>query len=140
MADTLVIQELAVACRLGVREWEQARPQTVWIDLALGIDAAWAASRDAVEASIDYGRLVTVVRQLAQRQPYRLMETLAEAIATCVLKEFRPSTVQVRVKKKALPGIGYAAVEVERTAVRPRRRSRPGGRAVRGAVGAGVSR
>lgn len=138
MVDTLVIQDLVAECRIGVRDWEQASPQTVWIDLELGIDAAWAASRDAVEASVDYGRLVTVVKQVAQGKPYHLMETMSEAIASAILKEFRPLTVRVRVKKKALPGIGYAAVEIERGAPRPRRVSRAGPTRRRRAVGVGA--
>lgn len=112
MADALIIRDLVTECRLGVAEWEQVNPQKVWIDLELAIDAAKAASRDDVADAVDYGALVTAVKALAQERPYRLMETLAEAIALRILVQFGPPQVVVRVKKRALPGIESAAVEV----------------------------
>ena len=118
MADTLRIQDLEAACRLGVQEWEQAAPQTIWIDLELAIDSGRAAARDDVREAIDYGRVVTAIKALTQQRPYRLMETLAEAVARRLLQEFKTPRVVVAVKKRALPGIGYAAVEVVRTARR----------------------
>ena len=125
MADTLIIQDLEVACRLGVHEWEQDAPQTIWIDLELAIDASRAAARDDVREAVDYARLVAAVKEQAQAQAYRLLETIAEAIAADVLRQFGTSQVRVRVKKRALPGIGYAAVEVVRARrVRPLRATR----------------
>ena len=116
MADTLVLQGIAVDCRLGVYEWEQRAPQTVWIDVELAIDASRAAAQDDVLAAVDYSRLVDAIKQLAQRSTYRLMETLAETVASHILSAFETPHVLVRVKKRAVPGIDYAAVEISRTA------------------------
>ena len=142
--DRLILEGIVVECRLGVSEWEQEHPQTIRVDLELAIDAARAAAGDDVEATIDYAQLVTAVKELARRKPYRLLETLADEIASLVLQRFVTAKVFVRVKKRALPGINYAAVEVERLARpaerppsgwprsagregdRPRPRSRPG--------------
>jgi dihydroneopterin aldolase len=120
MPDRLTVSELAAECRIGVFEWERARAQTVWMDLDLAIDAAAAAAQDDVSATVDYGRLVTAVRQQAQGRVYRLLETLAEDVAALILRDFPTSGVRVRVKKKALPGIGSAAVDIERSAQPPR--------------------
>lgn len=113
--DTLTIHELAVECRLGVYEWEQRNAQTVWIDLELAIDAARAAARDDVRDAVDYAALVRRVRALAMSRSFKLMETLAEAVAAGALEESGSPRVRVRVRKRALEGIGYAQVEVERT-------------------------
>ena len=128
--DRLIIEDLRVDCRIGIFDWEQATPQTISIDLELAIDAARAAARDDVGDAVDYGQLVTAARELAQGKPYRLLETLAEAIAGLILGGFEVPQVTVRVKKRALPGIGSAAVEVQRSAARERRarRARPAGR------------
>lgn len=123
MADALILRDVTAECRLGVFDWEQEQPQTVWIDLELAIDAARAAQRDEVADAVDYGRLVTSVRQLLQGRTFRLLETLAEAIASMILQEFQTARVRVRAKKRALPGIDYAAVEIERTRRRARRRA-----------------
>lgn len=123
MSDRLIIADLKAECRLGVHEWERQSPQPIWIDLELAIDAAKAARRDDVQDAVDYGRLVTVVKGVAEGKTYRLLETLAEAIAAAILAQFRVGQAKVRVKKRALPGIDYAAVEIERPARRASRGS-----------------
>ena len=127
MPDRLIIQDLTAECRLGLYEWEQEKPQPIGIDLELAVDAARAARRDSVGDAIDYARLVTSVKELAQRRSFRLLETLAESIASLILQKFDTNQVRVRVKKRALPGVDYAAVEVERTrrgVLRPRTAAR----------------
>jgi len=119
--DRLILQDITAESRLGVFEWEQQTPQTISVDLELTIDARQAARQDDVRDAIDYAQLVTAVKELAQARPYRLLETLSEAIASMVVRTFRTPSVRVRVKKRSLPGIGYAAVELERGALRRRR-------------------
>ena len=128
MADTLILHDVAVECRLGVEEWEQAAPQPVWIDVELAINAAHAAAHDDVRDAVDYAELVEGLRELTQRTAYRLLETLAEVAAAFILREFGGTRVKVRIKKKALTGVGYAAVEVERKAPRPQHVSGVSGR------------
>ena len=115
-SDRLIIEGIEAECRLGVYEWEQEKPQPIWIDLELSIDATRAAASDDVRDAVDYAALVAAVRDLAQAKPYRLLETLTEAIAGLVLEQFETKQVRVRVKKKALAGISGAAVEIERKA------------------------
>jgi FolB domain-containing protein len=114
MRDTLIIKDLVADCRLGVFEWEQAKPQPVWVDLELAVDAAAAAAHDDIEHAVDYGRLVTTLRQRMQSRPYRLLETMAEDLATLALATTGAPRVRVRVKKRALPGVEYAAVDIQR--------------------------
>lgn len=116
MADRLVIHDLLADCRIGVFDWEREQAQQLWVDLELAIDATAAAERDDVTATVDYGRLVTVVRQYAQDKTFRLLETLAEELASLILEQFETAAVTVRVKKRALPGVDYAAVELTRRA------------------------
>lgn len=114
--DKLVIHDLAAACRIGVSEEERAAPQTLWVDLELAIDAPRAAARDDVHAALDYAKLVAVVKERVEHRPYHLLEAVAEEVAALILREFDTPEVEVRVKKRALPGIDYAAVEVKRRA------------------------
>ncbi len=116
MPDRLLIADLVAQARIGVFEWEQESPQPIAVDLELTIDAARAARTDDIKQAVDYGALVSAVKRLAEGKSYRLLETLAEEIAGLVLAEFNVRQAKVLVKKNALPGIGYAAVEVERRA------------------------
>jgi dihydroneopterin aldolase len=118
MQDRLIIKDLVVEALVGVYEWEQEHPQNLWVDLELSIDAAKAAARDDVAAAVDYGRLVSAVKQHLSRKPFRLLETVAEELAAVVLNEFATPEVTVRVKKRSLPSLDFAAVEVTRSTSR----------------------
>ena len=122
MADRLILHEVIAECRLGVFDWERTNPQRIWVDLELEIDASKAAARDEMREAVDYAQLVKLIQQTAQAQPYRLLETLAERMAQAILKASHMPWVRLRIKKRALEGIDYAAVEVERMAGRARRR------------------
>ena len=116
MPDTLTIEGIAVACRIGVTEEERATPQTIHLDVEVVIDAAKATATDQVKDAVDYAALVSAVKALAQSRPFTLMETLAEATASLVLAQCGMPWVRVRIKKRALPGIDHAAVEITRMA------------------------
>lgn len=114
MADWLKIHDLAAECRLGVYDWEKEKPQPVWIDIELVIDAAKAARKDDVQDAVDYATLVTLAKTAAAERPYNLLETFAERLSARILAAVKSPRLIVRVKKRALPGVDYAAVEVER--------------------------
>ena len=113
MPDKLIIHDLATECRLGVYDWEKKKPQPVLIDVELAIDARKAAKSDAMRDAVDYAALVNLIKTTAAERAYNLLETLADRLADKIIQQFS-SEVVVRVKKRALPGIGYAAVEVQR--------------------------
>ena len=115
MNDRLILHHIKTQCRLGVSEWEQENPQTVWIDLELDIDAKAAAATDAIEKSVDYAQVVLMINEITGAKPYKLIETLAEVIASSILERFSTKTVKARVQKRALPGLDHAAVEIIRS-------------------------
>jgi dihydroneopterin aldolase len=114
--DKLIIKDLQAKCRVGVTAAERAAPQPIEMDLELEIDASWAAARDDVRSAVDYAKLAAVVKEHVEGKTYNLLETMAEEVAAFILREFGTDGVVVQVKKRALPGIGYAAVEVHRRA------------------------
>ena len=114
MLDKLIVKDLAVNCRLGVYEREQAAPQPIWMDLELAIDARRAAEHDDAKDAVDYARVVALAKQHAESGAFHLMETLAEQVAALLLKETGCREVTVRVTKRALPNVESAAVEITR--------------------------
>lgn len=114
MNDKLCINGLVVLCRIGVTEAERAAPQRIGIDLELAIDAEGAAAHDDVRGGIDYAAVVETVSRCAQARPFNLLETLAEDVASGVLKRFSTPRVVIRVTKRALPSIESASVEITR--------------------------
>ena len=116
MADMLKLYDVVVETHVGVYEWERKDLQKIWLDIELPTDARGAAKADDVQHVIDYGAIVTQVRQHIAQRTYHLMETIAEETAQLILDQFPATSVQVRVKKRSLPGLDHACVEVLRTA------------------------
>ena len=114
MEDWLRVTNIETPCRIGVTAEERSSPQTLLIDVELPVDAARAAETDHVGSSVDYAALVGQVRVFAAEHTFQLMETLADRLARTLIEIAGSSTVRVRVRKRALAGIGCAEVEVER--------------------------
>ena len=114
MTDWLKIHDLVVETKIGVFDWERNEAQKIWVDLELPTDARQAAASDDVKTTIDYGALVTAIRNHVQHKTYKLLETMAEEIAGIAVSQFRGRQVSVRVKKRSLPGVGEAVIEIVR--------------------------
>ena len=115
MSDWLKIHDLVVECKIGVFDWERNEAQKIWVDLEIPTDARKAAAADDVKHAIDYGAIVTAIRNHVQHKTYKLLETMAEDIAGIAVKQCRATQVSVRVKKRSLPGVGEAVVEITRS-------------------------
>ena len=119
--DRLILSDIEAPCRCGVFDWERASPQSLLVTVELAIDARRAARADRMAAAVDYGRLVTRIRAHLAGKTFHLIETVAEELAALILREVEVGWVRVRVAKRSLPQVGYAAVEVERSlSLRPR--------------------
>ena len=114
MPDTLRIHNLLASSRIGLTAQERKRPQRVWIDVEVAIDARRAAAADDVRRTVDYARLVALLRQRLRQRSFCLLETLTEEMASVVLRTSATPRVRVEARKHALPGIDYAAVTVTR--------------------------
>ena len=61
--DLIFLRGLAAEVRVGVPDWERARPQTLNFSIELAIDAAVAAVDDDLAATIDYAAVLTKIIQ-----------------------------------------------------------------------------
>ena len=73
------------------------------IDLAIRPARAFADLGDEVERTIDYDAVARRVRALCAERPRKLIETLADEIADCVVREFGAAEVTVGIDKFILP-------------------------------------
>ncbi|MBU6400375.1 MAG: dihydroneopterin aldolase [Verrucomicrobia bacterium] len=116
--DRVVISNLAVACRVGVTADERRKPQQLLLTIELELDISAAAAADDLKATIDYYQVSRRLLRFGARRRWRLIETLAVDIAHSLLREFRPASVTVGVKKFAVPEADHVAVWVTRAARR----------------------
>lgn len=117
MVDRIVLSGIRVQARHGVSDAERSRPQELEIELGCAIDARRAARADEIADTISYVDLRDIAVSVATGSSFRLLETLAERIASQVLDRLHPSWVRVRVTKLRPEGVGVpASIEIERRA------------------------
>lgn len=82
------------------------------------LDLRRAGQTDDLDASVNYAEVYRCVCAECTARPYNLIEAVAEAIASTLLKRFPPvQAVKVRVKKPQAPLPGhfdYVGVEIAR--------------------------
>jgi len=103
MSDRLEVRGLRVYAHHGVFDFERRDGQEFVIDLALGLDVAQAADTDDLSHTVDYGSLVVDVKEVVEKDPVDLIETLAQRIANVCLTREPVDWVEVTVHKPHAP-------------------------------------
>jgi len=115
MSDLIRIVDLEVHTHIGVPEGERAQLQRLLISLDLAVDCiAKAALTDDVAKTVNYYDVAQQVKDLAAQKPRRLLETLAEELATDLLVSYPIKSLTLEIKKFILPDTRYVAVKIER--------------------------
>jgi dihydroneopterin aldolase len=112
--DRVFVQGIQFYGYHGVAEEERRQGQRFLVDVELSMDLRPAGGSDELSASIDYAEVLRLVKEIGEREQYRLLEALAERVATALLERFPAAGVRVRASKPAtpLPGV-FEAVGVE---------------------------
>ena len=114
--DTIFLSEVKVQTKLRVPEWERMTAQTIILDIEIGYDLSQACQSDDVNDTIDYGAVVSRVRETLQENSFQLVEKLAEHLCQLILKEFNALSVKIKVAKPTiLPGLKALGVMIERS-------------------------
>ena len=115
MLDLIRIVDLEIWSVIGVPEEEREQRQRLLVTLDLRVrDIGPAAYNDNVKLSVDYSAVAARVQVMAELRPRHLIETLAEEIATDLLKAFPLVELRLEIKKFALPDTRHVAVIIER--------------------------
>jgi len=88
------------------------------VDLVLELDLTPAGKSDELVDTLDYRRAYEIVKGVVEGPPFRLIEAVAERIASLLLELERIRSVTVRVHKKPPLGGEFRSIAVEVT--RPR--------------------
>jgi dihydroneopterin aldolase len=97
--DKIFLRELTTETVIGIFDWEREVKQTIAVDLEMSADIARAASRDHIDATLNYKAVAKRVLAFIQESRYQLVETLAEEIARLILTEFEIEWVKVTLHK-----------------------------------------
>ena len=111
--DAITIHNLELWTHIGVPEEERAQEQRLLISVEMNVDTASAAKSDDVAQSIDYDRVSEELKKIAKTER-KTIERFAEDAASMILDHFKPKSVTVSVKKFAVPGSDFVAIEIRR--------------------------
>jgi 7,8-dihydroneopterin aldolase/epimerase/oxygenase len=116
--DTIFLEQVTVQTKLGVPEWERLKPQAIVLDIEIGYDLSKSCQSDTIEDTIDYGEVVSRIRETLTAHSFKLVEALAEHVCELILQEFKAEFVKVKVAKPAvLPGLKALGVMIKRSAI-----------------------
>jgi dihydroneopterin aldolase len=114
--DTIFLSEVRVETKLGVPDWERMTAQTIILDIEIGMPHSRSCQTDAIEDTIDYGKVVARIRETLKEHSFKLVEALAEHVCQLILNEFDAPWVRIKVAKPGiLPGLRALGVVIERS-------------------------
>ncbi len=112
-ADRLTLTGLRAFGHHGVYAEERMNGQEFIVDVTLHLDLSRAAAGDALAETVHYGELAEDIVAAVERDPVDLIETLAERVATLVLRRRPVAAVDVTVHKPGAPiAVPFADVSV----------------------------
>ncbi len=112
--DQLILSGLDLWLKIGCSDEERAFPQRIEMDVTMNLpltDAGWG---DNMAATVDYAEACALIKKTLEPKTFKLAEAVAEQTADLLLGKFKLTSVTVLVKKRALPGLSYAAVQIHR--------------------------
>ena len=117
MSDLIRIVDFEVFAHIGVTEDERRAAQRLLITLEMTVASfAHAAKTDDLARTVNYYDVAQRLALITSKRPRKLLETLAEEIATEVLKNYPMQKLTLEIKKFILPGTQYVSVKIERQA------------------------
>jgi 7,8-dihydroneopterin aldolase/epimerase/oxygenase len=112
--DHIFIRDFRLQTLIGFHRRERVVPQTIRLDLEIGIANAAVFTSDKVADCIDYDKVTARIREVASEH-VNLVETLAERVARLLLDEFGAAWAKVSIAKLGiLKDVGLVGVSVER--------------------------
>lgn len=113
MSDSIHLRGITARGRHGVLDWERHYGQPFVVDADLAVDLRAAAATDDLALTVNYADVAACIVAHISGEPHQLIETLAERIATDILRFDRVTSVAVTVHKPEAPvGVTFSDVAV----------------------------
>jgi FolB domain-containing protein len=110
------IQGLEVTAQVGVPDQERAISQRLLLDLRFAAVDQPADLGDDLSLTIDYYAVSLRVIGIAQEHPRKLIETLADEVASVLLGEYSLRWIEITIRKFILPNAEWVSVSIRRQA------------------------
>ena len=110
------IEQLKVFARVGVPQAERAKRQRLVLNITRWPARDLRDLQDAISRTVDYSVLCRDAKDFLSRQSPKLLETLANDLASHLLRKFRVRKISVEIRKFVLKDAAYTSVTVTRRA------------------------
>ena len=114
--DKIHIEQLDVFTRIGVAEEERSNPQRLTVSISFWPYQLTSDLADHIERAVNYSAVAEETKNFVRDQSVSLIETLADRLASHLLKSFPIQKVTIELWKFALQDAKYVSVTVTRTA------------------------
>ena len=114
--DKIHIEQLDIFTRIGVPEEERANPQKLTVTISFWPYQQTSDLADHIERAVNYSAVAEETKNFVRDQSVSLIETLADRLASHLLKSFPIQKVTIELWKFALQDAKYVSVTVTRTA------------------------
>jgi 7,8-dihydroneopterin aldolase/epimerase/oxygenase len=116
LSDQIHIEQLEISTRIGVPEKERATPQRLTVSISFWPDYDRRDTADRIDNTVNYSIVAEETKSFVRNLSTNLIETLADRLATHLLKTFRIQRVTVELRKFPLEDAKHVSVTVTRTA------------------------
>ena len=114
--DEVRIEQLEVFTVIGVLEHERKGLQRLMVSISFWPYEHAHDLADNIEKAVNYSAVAEETKRFAREQAVNLIETLADRLASHLLKTFSIQKVTIELRKFALQDAKYVSVTVTRTA------------------------
>jgi len=115
LCDQIRIEQLEVSTRVGVPEKERASPQRLTVSISFWPYRQTRDLADKIDQTVNYSAVAEETKNFVRDQSVKLIETLADRLATHLLKTFPIQKVVVELRKFVLEDAKYVSATVTRS-------------------------
>jgi 7,8-dihydroneopterin aldolase/epimerase/oxygenase len=109
------VRDLEIMASVGIFEVEQRYEQRIVVSIELDVADTYDGVSERIADVLDYSGVVNETEMLCQSTHFKLIETLAERIATQCLADARVLVATVRIEKPdIIPGCRVVGIEIRR--------------------------
>jgi 7,8-dihydroneopterin aldolase/epimerase/oxygenase len=114
--DEIHIEQLQVFTRIGVPEEERENPQRLIVNISLWPYKKMSDLADNIAQTVNYSAVAEETKHFVRDQSLNLIETLADRLASHLLKSFPIQRVTIEIRKFPLSDAKYVSATVTRMA------------------------
>jgi FolB domain-containing protein len=115
-SDRIHIEQLEISARVGVPEKERAAPQRLTATITLWPLRQAEELHDHIAEMVNYSEVCEETKKFVRDHTVKLIETLADELATHLLQRFAIAKIEVELRKFVVPDAKYVSVTVTRSA------------------------